>query len=61
MSSGPPSISAVRYFARLPSADDPLAGQAFCEIGRKREAQIRPPRLDRDDAGAFHDRLQAAP
>ena len=35
-------------------------GQPLAKIGRKRAAQIRPPRLDRDDAPALEHLGQAA-
>ncbi len=60
MSSGPPSISAVRYLARRPSETIFLPERRLAKSGGngKRKSAAR---LDRDDAGAFHHRLQPAP
>ncbi len=61
ISTGPPSICMVRYLARRPSAVMVLPVSRCAKSSRKRKPEIGPARLDADDAGAFQNRLQAAP
>ena len=61
ISTGPPSRCTIRYLARRPSAVTRLPGERLGETLGEGKAQIRPARLDLDDARALHHRLQPAP